>query len=72
MRPTPSREAGNQGAAKRPDVKKSVNWHIAMRRGERAALDKTQKLDSLKCEVIQSCFLTCEETGLASLKCMTR
>ena len=40
-------DAGYQGAAKRPDAKESVNWHIAMRPGKRAALDKTQKLDGL-------------------------
>ena len=40
-------DAGYQGAAKRPDAKESVNWHIAMRPGKRAALDKTQKLNGL-------------------------
>ena len=40
-------DAGYQGAAKRPDAKETVNWHIAMRPGKRAALDKTQKLDGL-------------------------
>ena len=40
-------DAGYQGAAKRPDAKESVNWHIAMRLGKRAALDKTKKLDNL-------------------------
>jgi transposase, IS5 family len=40
-------DAGYQGAAKRPDAKESVNWHVAMRPGKRAALDKTKKLDSL-------------------------
>ena len=40
-------DAGYQGATKRPDAKESVNWHIAMRLGKRAALDKTKKLDNL-------------------------
>ena len=40
-------DAGYQGAAKRPDAKDSVNWHIAMRPGKRAALDKAKKLDTL-------------------------
>ena len=40
-------DAGYQGAAKRPDANESVNWHIAMRPGKRAALDKTKKLDDL-------------------------
>ena len=65
-------DAGYQGVEKRPDAKNGVTWHIAMRPGERAALDRTQTLDSSRCEVIQSCLLTCEKTGLASLECMTR
>jgi transposase, IS5 family len=40
-------DAGYQGAAKRPDAKKSAGWHIAMRPGKLAALDKTKKLDDL-------------------------
>jgi transposase, IS5 family len=40
-------DAGYQGAAKRPDAKESVKWHIAIRPSKRAALDKTQKLDDL-------------------------
>ncbi len=40
-------DAGYQGAHKRPDASATVNWHIAMRPGQRAALDKTQQLDAL-------------------------
>ena len=40
-------DAGYQGAHKRPDARADVNWHIAMRPGKRAALDKTQTVDAL-------------------------
>jgi IS5 family transposase len=40
-------DAGYQGAAKRPDAKQDVNWHIAMRPGKRRALDKTRSLHQL-------------------------
>jgi IS5 family transposase len=33
-------DAGYQGADKRPDAKKDVTWHVAMRLGKRKALDK--------------------------------
>jgi IS5 family transposase len=40
-------DAGYQGAAKRPDAKPGVDWHVAMRPGKRRALDKTKLVDSL-------------------------
>jgi transposase, IS5 family len=40
-------DAGYQGAAKRPDAKPAVNWHVAMRPGKRRALDKNKVVDSL-------------------------
>jgi IS5 family transposase len=40
-------DAGYQGAHKRPDARADVSWHIAMRPGKRAALDKTQTVDAL-------------------------
>ena len=40
-------DAGYQGAAKRPDAKPDVNWHIAMRPGKRRTLDKTRSLHQL-------------------------
>jgi len=40
-------DAGYQGAAKRPDAKDDVNWHVAMRPGKRRALDKARTLDKL-------------------------
>ena len=40
-------DAGYQGAAKRPDARNGVRWHIAMRPGKRRALDKSKKLDAL-------------------------
>jgi transposase, IS5 family len=33
-------DAGNQGIAKRPDAKATVNWHVAMRYSKRKVLDK--------------------------------
>ena len=44
-------DAGYQGAHKRPDAKSSVRWHIAMRPGKRAALDKTKRVDQLIDEI---------------------
>ena len=40
-------DAGYQGAAKRPDAKDDVNWHVAMRPGKRRALDKAKTIDKL-------------------------
>ena len=40
-------DAGYQGAAKRPDAKADVRWHIAMRPGKRAALKEDEPLDVL-------------------------
>ena len=40
-------DAGYQGAHKRPDARADLNWHIAMRPGKRAALDKAQPVDAL-------------------------
>jgi IS5 family transposase len=40
-------DAGYQGAAKRPDAKDDVNWHVAMRPGKRRALDKSKTIDHL-------------------------
>jgi len=44
-------DAGYQGAHKRPDAPPDVNWHIAMRPGKRAALDKSKRVDALKEQV---------------------
>ncbi|MCI1192279.1 IS5 family transposase [Calidifontimicrobium sp. SYSU G02091] len=40
-------DAGYQGAAKRPDAREDVQWHVGMRPGKRRALDKTRKVDAL-------------------------
>jgi transposase, IS5 family len=40
-------DAGYQGAHKRPDAAPGVNWHVAMRPGKRAALDKSGRLGQL-------------------------
>jgi IS5 family transposase len=40
-------DAGYQGAAKRPDAKEGVNWHVAMRPGKRKALDMANPVDRL-------------------------
>ena len=40
-------DAGYQGAHKRPGARTDVTWHVAMRPGKRAALDKTHKADRL-------------------------
>jgi IS5 family transposase len=44
-------DAGYQGAHKRPGARDGVTWHVAMRPGRRAALDKTNKADRLLDEV---------------------
>ena len=33
-------DAGSQGAQKRPDARKDVTWHVAMRPGKRKEVDK--------------------------------
>ena len=40
-------DAGYQGAHKRPDARKGVTWHVAMRPGKRRALDKTSELGQI-------------------------
>jgi IS5 family transposase len=40
-------DAGYQGIHKRPDVKLSVTWYVAMRPGKRRALVKSDPLDQL-------------------------
>ena len=40
-------DAGYQGAAKRPDAKASINWHITMRPGKGRALNKDKPSDAL-------------------------
>jgi IS5 family transposase len=40
-------DAGYQGAHKRPDARKDVRWHVAMRPGRRAALDPQRPLHRL-------------------------
>ncbi len=40
-------DAGYQGVHKRPDAREGLTWHVAMRPGKRAALDKTSKLGQL-------------------------
>ena len=40
-------DAGYQGAAKRPDAKQGVTWHVAMRPGKRRVLDETKPKDKL-------------------------
>jgi transposase, IS5 family len=40
-------DAGYQGAHKRPDARKNVNWNVAMRPGKRRALDKSKPLGQL-------------------------
>ena len=44
-------DAGYQGAAKRPDAKDEVNWHVAMKPGKRKALDKARTVDRLTDEI---------------------
>jgi IS5 family transposase len=38
-------DAGYQGIEKRPDAKKNVTWHIAIRSGKRKALNKVNAVD---------------------------
>lgn len=40
-------DAGYQGAAKRPDARAGMHWHIAMRPGKRRALDKSNPMGGL-------------------------
>ena len=40
-------DAGYQGAGKRPDARAGVNWHIAMRPGQRKALDLSDPVQAL-------------------------
>ena len=44
-------DAGYQGAAKRPNAKPGVEWHIAMRPGKRRALDLNDPQDALTEEI---------------------
>ena len=46
-------DAGYQGAAKRPDAKPGVAWHVAMRPGQRRALDKGNGVDALTDQIEQ-------------------
>ena len=46
-------DAGYQGAAKRPDARPGVDWHVAMRPGKRRALDKDNVIDALTDQVEQ-------------------
>ena len=40
-------DAGYQGVDKRPDAKKDVRWHVAMKRSKRQALDRGKPVDVL-------------------------
>ena len=44
-------DAGYQGAHKRADAQPGVNWHVAMRPGKRAALDKSSPMGAMVDEV---------------------
>ena len=44
-------DAGYQGAHKRADASPDVNWHVAMRPGKRAALDKSKPMGAMINEV---------------------
>ena len=44
-------DAGYQGAHKRPDARRDVKWHVAMRPGKRAVLDMTDAIDVMMNEV---------------------
>jgi len=44
-------DAGYQGAHKRPDARRDVKWHVAMRPGKRAILDLTDAIDVMINEV---------------------
>lgn len=40
-------DAGYQGAGQRPDARRDVNWHIAMRPGKRRLLDPAKPIEAL-------------------------
>ncbi|WP_284430223.1 IS5 family transposase [Acidovorax sp. SUPP950] len=40
-------DAGYQGAGQRPDARRDVNWHIAMRPGKRHLLDPAKPIEAL-------------------------
>ena len=40
-------DAGYQGIEKRPDAKRGVTWHVAMRPGKRRALNKENVADAM-------------------------
>ncbi|WP_026434059.1 IS5 family transposase [Paracidovorax oryzae] len=40
-------DAGCQGAGQRPDARRDVNWHIAMRPGKRRLLDPAKPIEAL-------------------------
>ncbi|MDP1998075.1 MAG: IS5 family transposase [Rhodoferax sp.] len=44
-------DAGYQGAHKRPNANAGVTWHVAMRPGKRAVLDKNKPVDAMVDEV---------------------
>lgn len=44
-------DAGYQGAHKRAGAREGVAWHVAMRPGKRAALDKTRNVDRIVNEI---------------------
>lgn len=40
-------DAGYQGAGQRPDARRDVSWHIAMRPGKRRLLDSAKPIEAL-------------------------
>jgi len=44
-------DAGYQGAHKRPDARRDVKWHVAMRPAKRTVLDLTDAIDVMINEV---------------------
>ncbi|AVT12716.1 transposase, partial [Paracidovorax avenae] len=40
-------DAGYQGAGQRPDARRDVSWHIAMRPGKRRLLDPAKPIEAL-------------------------
>jgi len=40
-------DAGYRGAHRRPDARAAVNWHVAMRPGQRSALNKNDAMQRL-------------------------
>ena len=46
-------DAGYQGAHKRPDARKRVRWHVAMRPGKRKALDPNKPGDAIADKIEQ-------------------